>query len=119
MSLLTPSSYIDVAIPCNNKSVHSIGLVWWLLAREVLRLRGTLQREATWEVMPDLYFYRDPEEAQKEEHTAAKEFDAPAAASWDNAAAPAAADEWTAAPAAAAFAGDEWTNAPSTWGAAE
>lgn len=63
-------SYVDVAIPCNNKSVHSVGLVWWLLAREVLRLRGTLSRDAPWEIMPDLYFYRDPEEAQKEEQHA-------------------------------------------------
>ena len=36
--------------------------MWWLLAREVLRLRGTISREHPWEVMVDLYFYRDPEE---------------------------------------------------------
>lgn len=41
---------------------QSIGLMWWLLAREVLRLRGTISREHPWEVMVDLYFYRDPEE---------------------------------------------------------
>lgn len=33
-----------------------------MLAREVLRLRGTLAtRETEWDVMTDLYFYRDPE----------------------------------------------------------
>ncbi len=39
----------------------------WFLAREVLRLRGQLSRAEQWEVMPDLFFYREPEEAAKEE----------------------------------------------------
>ncbi|OLN86729.1 40S ribosomal protein S0 [Colletotrichum chlorophyti] len=63
----SPTEYVDVAIPTNNKGRHSIGLVWWMLAREVLRLRGTIyNRETPWDVMVDLYFYRDPE-AEAEE----------------------------------------------------
>lgn len=67
----SPLRFVDIVIPCNNKSPHSIGLMWWMLAREVLRIRGTITRDR-WKVMTDLFFYRDPEEAEKEE-LAAKE----------------------------------------------
>lgn len=59
--------YVDVAVPCNTRSAYGIGLMWWLLTREVLRLRGTLSRPEPWSVLPDLYFYRSPEEVAKEE----------------------------------------------------
>lgn len=66
----SPMRYIDVAIPCNNKSNLCVGLMWWMLAREVLRLRGTISREVPWSVMVDLFFYRSPEETEKEEQAA-------------------------------------------------
>jgi small subunit ribosomal protein SAe len=68
----SPLKFIDVAIPCNNKSIYSVGLLWWMLAREVLTLRGKINRQIGFVVedktiMPDLYFYRDPQEQEKEE----------------------------------------------------
>merc|ERR1719370_1755275 len=67
-----PTKFIDIAVPCNNKSPQSLGLMWWMLAREVLRLRGSISRDMPWEVMPDLFFYRDPEEVEKEDRERAE-----------------------------------------------
>ncbi|KIJ39422.1 hypothetical protein M422DRAFT_32682 [Sphaerobolus stellatus SS14] len=65
--------FVDVAIPTNNKGKHAIGLIWWLLCREVLRLRGTVPRTSDgWNVMVDMFFYRDPEEGEKEAAEAEK-----------------------------------------------
>lgn len=66
-----PLRHVDVAIPGNNKSVKSIGLLWWLLCRQVLRFRGQAAYGPDgWGIMVDMFFYRDPEEIEREQQEA-------------------------------------------------
>ncbi|KAK0704790.1 40S ribosomal protein S0 [Lasiosphaeris hirsuta] len=128
----SPTEFVDVAIPTNNKGRHAIGAVWWMLAREVLRLRGTIyNRETPWDVMVDLYFYRDPEaEAEEkieeeklpgveEEGVAAIESGFPTTGEWEAAPAGFAATttEWSEAPAAPAATWDATAPPTAEWGA--
>jgi len=107
--------FVDVAIPTNNKGKHALGLIYWLLTRQVLRLRGTLDYSTPWEVMVDMFFYRDPEETEKDLAAAA----AAAAAEQEETAWTSAPEaDWAAegitadGPAATAGAAD-WANAPT------
>jgi len=47
--------------------------MYWLLAREVNRMRGMISRHEKWKVMVDLFMYREPEEAEKAEEDAKKQ----------------------------------------------
>lgn len=141
----SPMTHVDIGIPANNRAKHSIGVLYWLLARMVLQMRGTLAPSQPWDVMVDLFFFRDPEEAKvlEEEEAAAAgapefavtEFAATAAlgvvpqlaadAQWEAGAQPSTEWDAAAAPGAAvtAPAGAEWSAAvpaaaPGGWDAA-
>jgi small subunit ribosomal protein SAe len=59
--------YIDIAIPCNNRSTESISMVYWMLAREVLVLRGIIRKDEEWSVMVDLFYHKTPEQLKGDE----------------------------------------------------
>lgn len=75
-----PLEFVDVVIPCSNRSSKAIATIFWLLAREVQILRGTLKANEEWKELVDLFIARDlelirkqQEQIRKEEEEAGKE----------------------------------------------
>ena len=75
-----PLEFVDIVIPCNNRVPKAIATVFWMLAREVMILRGTLKQNEEWKELVDLFIARDleairsqQEQLRREEEEANKE----------------------------------------------
>jgi len=75
----TNSRFVDCAIPCNNRGKFSIGLMFWLLTRELLRMRGKSDyeciRSVPWKESVDLFFYRDADEIKRQQDAKQRKLD--------------------------------------------
>ncbi len=54
------TAYIDLVIPCNNKGRKSLALVYWLLAREVLKARGAIKTDKEFTAKPEEFEFTAP-----------------------------------------------------------
>merc|ERR1711862_688058 len=77
--------YVDVAIPCNNKTTYSISMIFWLLAREVMVLNGQLRKDEEWDVKVDLFYYKtvDVQKENEQKEVVKVETDAKEEKDWD------------------------------------
>ena len=68
-----PLDFVDIVIPCNNRVPKAIATVFWMLAREVMRLRGQIPVNKEWDVMIDLFIARDIETIRSQQEALRKE----------------------------------------------
>ncbi|MDP2907948.1 MAG: 30S ribosomal protein S2 [Nanoarchaeota archaeon] len=44
---------VDLIVPCNNKGKKSLGLIFWIIAKEYLKLRGVIKKDEDLKVTVD------------------------------------------------------------------
>eukprot|EP00178_Gracilaria_changii_P009871 TRINITY_DN2868_c0_g1_i1.p1 TRINITY_DN2868_c0_g1~~TRINITY_DN2868_c0_g1_i1.p1 ORF type:complete len:119 (-),score=29.02 TRINITY_DN2868_c0_g1_i1:38-394(-) len=81
--------FVDVAIPTSTKTTDAISMIFWLLAREVLVLKGQLMLGEPWDVPVELFYYKDLDDMAKADKFKAAETGNEVAnnneaADWDN-----------------------------------
>jgi len=70
-------SNIDIIIPINNKGRKSLALAYWLLARELLKLKGIIKKDEEFSITPEEFEYqlKEGEEEKTEERQRFRRFD--------------------------------------------
>ena len=68
-----PLEFVDIVIPCNNRVPKAIATVFWMLAREVMILRGPLKQNEEWKELVDLFIARDLEAIRSQQEQLRRE----------------------------------------------
>ncbi len=66
---------IDLIIPINNKGRKSLALVFWLLAREILKKKGEIKKDSDFSMAESDFEYEMQEGSEREEDDSQKRFD--------------------------------------------
>ena len=59
-------AFVDCAIPCNNRSRRAVAMIYWLLTKAVLTIKGQ-NLEAFNATLPGAYMFREDKKAEKKE----------------------------------------------------
>ena len=64
-------TYVDCAIPCNNRQKRALAMIYWLLTKEVLKLKGEIQGDE-FNCLPGAFMYREDKETKEKAKTEEK-----------------------------------------------
>ena len=64
-------TYVDCATPCNNRQKRSLAMIYWLLTKEVLKLKGEIQGDE-FNCLPGAFMYREDKETKEKAKTEEK-----------------------------------------------